>query len=263
MSTRRKPGSAKQLLKRSDVESRLLRLGRRYLRGEPGSVRFTGVERFDRYLNDIDHFPHLFVLGCVADYQVKAEKAWRIPIEFGSRAGGMSFRAMNRLTARQIRAVMKGPPALHRFPMVVADRMRRALDLIGDKYGADAARIWANKPSSALVVLRFLEFHGVGQKVANMAPNILTRKFGIPFSDRYSIDISVDVHVRRVMTRLGLVLPRASIAEGGYAARAARPRYPGLLDRPCFHIGRTWCRPRRPRCSECPMGDCCPSSTFR
>jgi endonuclease-3 len=246
---------------REVVERRLVALGKKYLRSGPEFVRFTGDEQLDRHLNDIERYPHLFVLGCVADYQVKAEKAWAVPLALAARAGGMGFRTMNRLTGRQIRSVMRGPPALHRFPMAVADRMRKALDLIGQKYRGDASAIWAGQPPGALVVLRFMEFHGIGQKVANMAPNILARQLGVRFSDRYSIDISVDVHVRRVMSRLHLVPPKASIEQVIYAARAANPAYPGLLDRPCFMIGRTWCKPRRPRCSECPMGDCCPSAT--
>jgi len=211
-------------------------------------------------LNDLKRAPHLFVIGSVADYQVKAEKAWSIPVALARRAGGKSFRRVKALSRRSIRAVIKGPPAMHRFPAAVADRIWRTLDRIESQYGGDASRIWAGRPSSALVVYRFLEFHGIGQKVANMATNILARSFGVPFADHYSIDISVDVHVRRVMTRLGLVPPKATIEQITFAARALNPVYPGLMDLPCFHIGRTWCRPRRPLCGECPMNGCCPSA---
>lgn len=246
--------------KARSVEAQLLRLARSYCRRVPEPARFSGDKSLDRYLNDIDRFPHLFVLGCVADYQVKFEKAWRVPMALAEHAGGKSFQAMCRMPQKKMRAVMKGPPALHRFPVAVADRIRKALDLIAEKYKGDASRIWLGRPSSALVVLRFLEFHGIGQKVSNMAANILARQFRVPFADRYSIDISVDVHVRRVMTRLGLVPPRASIEQVVYAARAVSPSYPGMLDKPCFDIGRKWCKPRRPLCGECPMGNCCPSA---
>jgi len=62
------------------------------------------------------------------------------------------------------------------------------------------------------------------------------------------------------MTRLGLVPPKATIEQVTFAARALNPVYPGLMDLPCFHIGRTWCRPRRPLCGDCPMNGCCPSA---
>ena len=36
-----------------------------------------------------------------------------------------------------------------------------------------------------------------------MATNILARQFKIPMSDYYSVDISLDVHIQRVLKRLG------------------------------------------------------------
>src|SRR5690625_3660152 len=99
--------------------------------------------------------------------------------------------------------------------------------------------------------------------LATMATNILARDFKIPLADYYSIDISVDVHVRRVFARLGLVSDDHSVEEIVYKARALNPQFPGLLDFPAWEIGRSWCRPEMPKCSECYMQSVCPSeSTF-
>jgi hypothetical protein len=43
-----------------------------------------------------------------------------------------------------------------------------------------------------------------------MAANILVRGYHIPFSDYRYIDISADVQVDRVMSRLGFVTPGSS-----------------------------------------------------
>jgi len=87
--------------------------------------------------------------------------------------------------------------------------------------------------------------------------NILARLYKIKLADYYSVDISVDVHVRRVLTRLGIVREKATNDEIIFAARALNPEYPGMLDFAAFEIGRNWCRPRTPQCSICSMKSLC------
>ena len=212
----------------------------------------------DALINDLLGNPHAFVIGCIADRQVKAEVAWRLPFELRERVGGFSFGHLQGLSERRLRNAVSRSPALHRFPDVIGKSIYAAIRRISNDFGGDASRIWTGSPSSAAVVLHFLGFKGVGPKIATMATNILARNFKIPMSDYYSVDVSVDVHLRRVFTRLGLIRPKAPIEEVVYAARALHPRFPGLMDFPAWEIGREWCRPKRPRCSECHMCDVCP-----
>ncbi len=135
-----------------------------------------------------------------------------------------------------------------------------AIQRIAQEYSGDASRIWNDKPSSAELVHRFLEFDGVGPKIATMASNILARDFKVPLSDYYSIDVSVDVHLRRVFARLKLITEGEPIESVVYRARALSPEFPGLLDYPAWEIGRQWCRPSSPRCDECYMAPCCPGA---
>ena len=152
---------------------------------------------------------------------------------------------------------MTKPQPLHRFPKEMSNNFYEVIQLIKNKYEGNAARIWADKPSSAKVVYDFLQFRGVGPKIATMAANILARDFKIQFSDYYSIDISADVHVRRVFQRLGLVPKKASQDELIYKARSLSPDFPGLMDLPAWEIGRNWCKPGRPTCRECYMNELC------
>lgn len=126
-------------------------------------------------------------------------------------------------------------------------------------YSGNAALIWNGSPSSGAVVYKFLQFSGVGPKIATMSTNILARELKVPFSDYYSIDISPDVQVRRVFRRLGLVGQDSSNDELIYRARSASPEFPGLLDYPSWQIGREWCKPKTPHCGECFMEALCPS----
>ena len=83
-----------------------------------------------------------------------------------------------------------------------------AIELIHNKYNDDASNIWKSNPNSAQVGCRFLEFNGVGIKIATMAVNILSRDYKVPMTDMSAIDISPDRHVKRCMYRLGLIPER-------------------------------------------------------
>jgi endonuclease III len=155
---------------------------------------------------------------------------------------------------------MSKPEPLHRFADTMSRLLHAAVQRISKEYAGDASRIWADRPSSAEVVYRFLEFDGVGPKIATMAANILARDFKVPFSDFCSIDISADVHVRRVFGRLGLCPPDASVEQLVFKARGLHPEFPGIMDLPSWEIGRLWCRPNAPLCSACYMQDLCPSA---
>jgi len=126
----------------------------------------------------------------------------------------------------RIRRLLSGPPAMHRFPRQISDAIGGAIRHIRAVYGGDASRIWRDRPSSAEVVFRFLEFPGIGPKIATMAANILARQLKVPFSDYFALDISVDIHVRRVFRRLGLVRPDASVDEVIYRALVQAPLAP-------------------------------------
>jgi len=138
--------------------------------------------------------------------------------------------------------------------------LHSAIRTIDEQYEGDAARIWADRPSSADVILRFLGFRGVGPKIATMAVNILARQFKVPFSDHYCIDISADVHVKRVFHRLGLSAP-ALPSRDQYRARSMSPEFPGLLTLPAWQTRRECADPVTRSATSCYMADICPTAS--
>ena len=42
-------------------------------------------------------------------------------------------------------------------------------------------------------------------------------------------------------------------------ARAMNPEFPGMLDSPCYVIGKNWCGPKEKKCDKCFMNNVCPS----
>ena len=239
------------------IRDLLVERGRQLFDAPREPVRFTGDAKADALLDDLEQYPHAFVLACVMDRQIKAEKAWIIPYRVQQKLGNLSMTTLSALSKSKVRLLMTKPEPLHWLVNDMSRFFFAAVRRIVDEYDGDAASIWRGEPSSADVVYRFLAFDGVGPKIANMAANILARRFKIRFSDYYSIDISADAHVRRVFGRLGLTSPDATPEQLVYRARALHPDFPGLMDFATWEIGRSWCKPRDPECSRCYVREVC------
>ena len=92
---------------------------------------------------------------------------------------------------------------------------------------------------------------GVGRKTANI---VLNNGFGIVEG------IAVDTHVFRVATRLGLTkAPTPLAAEQDLLSLIPRKDW-GAVNHEMVHFGRDVCDAKRPKCSECPLADLCPSA---
>ena len=228
-------------------------------------IKFSGNPDADALLNDLSTHSHAFVLACLMDRQIRYERAWLIPYEISQRMKGrglgvFSIENLSTLSQEQVKKLMSEPEPLHRFLDKMSSVFHSALQRIANEYAGDASRIWAEEPSSAEVVYRFLQFDGAGPKIATLAVNILSRDFKIKFADFYSVDISADVHVCRVFGRLGLCPSEPTPTQVVYKAKALHPEFPGVMDLPCWEIGKKWCRPRDPQCGKCYMKDLCPTA---
>lgn len=213
-------------------------------------VHFTGDDKIDEFLNDLKYYPHAYVLACLMDRQIKAERAWRIPYIVCERLSTRDPFQLSEIKLKEYMMLFESE-SLHRFNKSMAEIFYNGIQKIQLDYNGNAGKIWEGKPGSASVVYRFMEFKGCGIKISTMAANILARQFRILFSDYYSIDISPDVHIKRVLKRIGYVPEDADNDMIIYKARELNPEFPGIIDFSCWEIGRTWCKPNNPDCSHC------------
>jgi len=238
-------------------EHLLVKIGKeRFNDPERHSVHFVDDQEENDFLNDIENNPQAYVLACLMDRQIKAERAWAIPYRVKNILGSFDINDLAGISLNGYKSIFNDNK-LHRFNDTMAGIFHSAVTDIKEKYKGDASRIWSNNPSSAKLVYEFLQFKGSGKKIATMSANILARQFKVPLSDYYSIDISPDVHILRVMRRTGLVSSDADLDSVIYKARELNPDFPGIIDFSCWEIGRKWCRPKNPNCNDCIiMSDC-------
>jgi endonuclease III len=220
------------------------------------NIEFTKNKEADKLLKNLRDFPHAFVLACVMDRQIKAERAWLIPYEIAKEIKGFKISQLLKINQEDMVEIFKRKN-LHRFNKIMGKNFYLAIQKIHNNYQDDASNIWKDNPRSATLVRRFLEFDGIGVKIATMAANVLARDFKIPMKDYINIDVSPDVQVKKVFKRLGFISEDASNEELIYCARELNPIYPGIFDLPCWEIGRSWCRPNKTICEECYLNSVC------
>jgi len=202
--------------------------------------------------------PFAFLLAASLDRGMVAETAWQIP--------GKLRRVLGHLDPARIAVMSKEEvlAALHRIsgkPRYLRDAPLTILGvarLVHNDLGGDARRLWRGQPPQA--IRRRLEgIFGVGPGIAAMVVNLLSQLGEIEVRGEHyaTMDVKPDVHVQRVFKRLGFCAGESE-AETLDAARRLHTQYPGKLDAPAWHIGRTWCHAQHPQCASCPLGKPCP-----
>jgi endonuclease III len=88
------------------MRDRLVERGQRLFPAPRETIRFTGQAEADRLLNELDAQPHAFVIGCVMNRQIKAERVWLIPYAVSERLGGFSMEALSRLSRVEVKGAM-------------------------------------------------------------------------------------------------------------------------------------------------------------
>jgi endonuclease-3 len=242
--------------KLEELQKKLVDMAKQVYQGPWEIGKFSKSERANEIINNIGKLPHVFVMACMLGRQFHNEKAWETLAFLEERIGALDINKLGRLSQGDWEKAFTKPTLLHRFPREMARFVMAAVQRILKEYAGDASRIWNDNPSSATVIKRFLEFEGIGQKISTMATNILARYFKIPMSDYYSIEVTVDDRMKRVLSRMGIV----DSAKPKYIQLTVRelyPEYPGIFDPVFWDIGKFHCFAVKPDCAGCPADKLC------
>ena len=243
---------------RGFIVNTLVRSGSEALRGSRGAIKFSPKPRVNEVLNNIEAHPHLFVLGIQMDRGIESALAWEVAFRVVEELGLKSyeFADMRKPTLEELVQAFIGA-GLHRYPAKMARIFHNTLEHIEADYDGDAGRIWNDKPSSATLIKRFLQFDGMGVRMAAKAANSLYRDFKTSLSDASSLDVTPEYPVRRIFQRTGFISRHSSDEELIYLARELHLKYPGVFDKPCHDLVHQVCWSEHPNCKECPLNRGC------
>ena len=165
-----------------------------------GSLHITGDDDADRLLNT-DGLALL--IGMLLDQQVPMGWAFRGPATIRDRLGGLDASAIAAMDPESLVEVCCGPPAIHRFPAVMARRIHQLCVHLVEHHRGDAADVWEEAVDGADLGRRVRALPGFGDEKTKIFIALLAKRFEIrpegwetearPFSDdvpRSAADVS-------------------------------------------------------------------------
>jgi uncharacterized HhH-GPD family protein len=125
--------------------------------------------------------PLALLIGMLLDQRVPLEWAFGAPYRLAQRAGWDSLDAAE-IAAYDPEAftrLMVGPPALHRYPAVMAGRIQTLCRHLVDGYGGDAAAVWRDADSGQELLRRLRALPGFGEQKARIFVALLGKQLGV------------------------------------------------------------------------------------
>ena len=142
--------------------------------------QITGLPEADAVL---DEYPLAIVIGMQLDQQYGIEHAFRGGWKILSRFGSLDTAAIAAADPAEFTALCKVPPAIHRFPGAMAQRVQELARVVTEGYGGDASRIWSGAGDTADLKKRIGALPGFGDMKIKSLGAVLAKRFGVEVAD--------------------------------------------------------------------------------
>jgi uncharacterized HhH-GPD family protein len=136
----------------------------------------TGDDEADALLSSD---PFALLVGMLLDQQVAMETAFAGPAKIRERLGGLEPNALAEHDAEGLVGVFRQPPAVHRYPGSMAERVQALAAVVAGEWGGDASAIWTrDDPDGAEVLRRLKALPGFGDQKARIFVALLGKQYG-------------------------------------------------------------------------------------
>lgn len=124
--------------------------------------------------------PLALLIGMLLDQQVPMETAFAGPKKLDDRLGGLDVHRIAEMSPDDFIAVCAQPPAVHRFPKSMGERIQSLCGYIVEHYDGDTAAIWTSgEPSGKEVLKRLKALPGYGDQKARIFLALLGKQIGV------------------------------------------------------------------------------------
>jgi uncharacterized HhH-GPD family protein len=139
-------------------------------------LEWTGDEAADRLVSEN---PAALLIGFCLDQQVPIEWAFQGPLRMRERLGTVDPVEIARMDPERVEKAFQTPPALHRFPVSMAQRVYGLCQAIANEYGGDTTRIWTEAKDAKDLQKRFAALPGFGAAKARVMVGVVGKHLGV------------------------------------------------------------------------------------
>jgi uncharacterized HhH-GPD family protein len=140
------------------------------------AIQITGDAHADEVLTDS---PFALLVGMMLDQQYPMEHAFRGPAKVLDRFGSLEPAAIAAADPVAFKALCSTPPAIHRFPGSMAERLQTLAAIVEEQYGGHAERIWTEASSGADLLKRVMALPGFGKQKAQIFSALVAKQLGV------------------------------------------------------------------------------------
>lgn len=145
--------------------------------GSAQPLHLTGSAEADALLSEE---PFALLAGMLLDQQVPMETAFSGPLKLKHRLGTVEPAAIASLDVETFVAACAQPPAVHRFPRSMGERLHALAGAVADECDGDTAALWTRDDPDGREVLRRLQaLPGFGAQKARIFLALLGKQRGL------------------------------------------------------------------------------------
>jgi uncharacterized HhH-GPD family protein len=123
--------------------------------------------------------PFALLSGMLLDQQVAMEHAFGGPAKVLERFGSLDTAAIAAADPERFADLCAVPPAVHRYPRSMAERIQKLAAYIEQEYDGDTARLWSQAGTGRELLRRLQALPGFGRQKAQIFVALLGKQFAV------------------------------------------------------------------------------------
>jgi uncharacterized HhH-GPD family protein len=142
----------------------------------PEALYFTDSDEANRL---IASDPLALLIGFAIDQQVTVQQAFAGPLKLKERIGTLDAAEIAATDPAALEEAFRTPPAIHRFPRAMAERVQELCRVVAGEYDGNAERVWTEASDAADLRKRLGALPGYGKMKVTALGAVLALRFGV------------------------------------------------------------------------------------